>query len=55
MAVSEAQKRASKKYIAANYDFIKLRLNKGEKEEIKQMAEKEGKSLTEFIRNKIFE
>lgn len=53
MAVSNAQKRAIQKYQDANYEFIKVRLNKGEKEIIKQKADAEGKSINQYIRDKI--
>lgn len=55
MAVSEAQKRANEKYIKANYEFIKVRLRKGQKDLIKAEADKAGKSLNEYILNRIFE
>lgn len=51
---TEAQKRANAKYKANNYEFIKLRLNKGEKEKIKALAEAEEKGINEYIRSKIF-
>lgn len=53
MAVSAAQRKATDKWQKENYEFIKIRLNKGEKEIIKAKADAEGKSLNEFIRNKI--
>lgn len=52
---TEAQKRAVAKYQAKNYEFIKLRLNKGQKEQLKTAAEKAGKSLNEYILSKITE
>jgi len=55
MAVSNAQKRAIQKYQDANYEFIKVRLNKGEKDIIKAAAEKENKSINQYIRDKILE
>ena len=51
--VSEAQKKAVKKYQDANYEFIKVRLNKGDKERIKEKADKEGKSINAYIVSKI--
>lgn len=51
--VSEAQKKAVKKYQDANYEFIKVRLNKGDKDRIKVKAEKEGKSINSYILERI--
>jgi len=53
MAVSNAQKRAVQKYQDANYEFIKVRLNKGEKDIIKEKADAEGKSINQYIRDRI--
>ena len=52
--MTEAQKRATEKYQKANYDFIKIRLNKGEKETIQSNAEKQGKSINQYLRDLIF-
>ena len=42
------------KYIKENYDTIKLLVPKGEKEKIKQKAEKKGfKSMSEYIKTLI--
>ena len=51
MPITEAQKRAVQKYQDANYEFIKLRLNKGEKEIIVQKAQAAGKSINQYIRD----
>jgi predicted HicB family RNase H-like nuclease len=51
--VSEAQKKAIKRYQDANYEFIKVRLNKGDKEKLKAKAEKEGKSINSYILDRI--
>lgn len=51
--ISEAQKKAIKRYQDANYEFIKIRLNKGDKDRIKAKAEKEGKSINAYIVSKI--
>lgn len=53
MAYTAAQKRATEKWQRENYDFIKIRLNKGEKEIVKEKAEVEGKSINQYIRDKI--
>lgn len=49
MAYSEAQKRATKKYMEKNLDDIKIRVPKGEREVFKAHAEKMGKSLNQLI------
>lgn len=52
---TQAQKRATEKWQKENYEFIKVRLNKGEKEQIKALAEAEGKSINEYIRTRILQ
>lgn len=52
MAATEAQKNASKTYIA-KLDEIKIRIPKGKKEEYKKLAAESGKSLNQFIIDKI--
>lgn len=54
MAMKDYQLRATKKYQEANYEFIKLRLNKGEKDKIKEKAEAENKSVNQYIRDRLF-
>ena len=49
MTISKAQQKAVAKYNKENYDEIKLRVPKGDKDKYKSMAEKEGKSLNQFI------
>lgn len=51
--MKDYQKRATKKYQDANYEFIKVRLKKGEKELIKAKADAEGKSINQYIRDRI--
>lgn len=51
--MKDYQMRAIKKYQDAHYEFIKVRLNKGEKDVLKERATKEGKSLNEYIRERI--
>lgn len=53
MAIKDYQMRAVKKYQAQNYEFIKVRLNKGERDVIKAKAEAEGKSVNQYIRDRI--
>ena len=49
MAATEAQRRASDKYIKEKLDSIMLRIPKGEKERIRSAADKKGQSLNSFI------
>lgn len=49
MAYTEAQKRASIKYMAEKTDDIRLRVPKGLKEKYQTEAEKRGSSMTQFI------
>ena len=49
MAYTEAQKKASIKYMAEKTDDIRLRVPKGYKERYKKEAEKRGMSMTQFI------
>lgn len=46
---TEAQNRATQKYIKSNYDEIKVRVKKGEKEKYKRYAESKGCSLNQLI------
>ena len=56
MTVSKAQQKAVARYMTANYDEIKLRLPKGQREDIKQHAASIGdKSVNAFIRRAISE
>lgn len=53
MAISEARKRANKKWNDANmkekYDRIQLVVPKGEREKLKEYAKQQGKSLNNWI------
>lgn len=49
MSYTDAQKRATAKYIRANLDDIKIRVPKGKREEYKTYAESKGMSLTKLI------
>lgn len=51
MAYTEAQKKASMKYIAEKTDDIRLRVKAGLKDKYKAEAEKRGISMTQFIVN----
>ena len=55
MPASKAQQRAVAKYMKNNYDEIKIRVAKGEKDKIKAHAEKQGDSLNAFISKAINE
>jgi predicted HicB family RNase H-like nuclease len=55
MAVSKAQQRAVSKYMKENYDEIKVRIAKGEKEVIKTHAEAHNESVNAFINRAIQE
>lgn len=53
MPASKAQQKAVAKYMANNYDEIKVRVSKGRKEEIKAHAESKGESLNGFVNRAI--
>ena len=55
MPVSKAQQRAVNKYMAANYDRIKLTVPKGKKETIQAHAAAQGESVNAFINRAIDE
>lgn len=46
---SEAQNKASQKYIRNNYDDIKLRVPKGQRDIYKAHAESKGTSLNKLV------
>ena len=48
MPASKAQQRAVAKYMAANYDEIKVRIPKGQKSVVQAAAEREGESLNSY-------
>ena len=52
---TQAQNKATQKYIKANYDEIKIRLPKGKKEIIKNYAIKHNESVNSFIKRIIDE
>ena len=47
--VSKAQQKAVAKYMKNNYDEIKIRTPKGQKERIKVHAESRGESMNQFV------
>ena len=55
MPASKAQQRAVSKYMKENYDEIKVRVDKGNKEKIKSHAQARGESLNGFINRDIDE
>jgi len=55
LAISDARRRANDKWNAKAYDEIKVRVYKGQKDEIKAHAEKQGESVNGFINKAIDE
>lgn len=55
MAVSKAQQKAVSKYMKENYDEIKVRVPKGQRDIIKSHAEIMGESINSFINRAISE
>lgn len=55
MTLSEAQKRANLKWNKDNIDRIQLVVRKGQKQIIKELAEKHGESLNAYIVNSVKE
>lgn len=52
---SQAQNKATQKYIKNNYDSVMIRMPKGKKEQIKAHAETKGESLNGFVNRAIDE
>lgn len=52
---TQAQNKATQKYIKNNYDSVMLRMPKGKKEQIKAHAESRGESLNGFVNRAIDE
>ncbi len=55
MAVSKAQQKAVSKYMKKNYDEIKVRVKKGERDIIRAHAESNAESVNAFIKRAIKE
>ena len=55
MAISKAQQKAVAKFNAANYDRIELRVEKGQKQVLKDHAESLGETLNGFVNRAISE
>lgn len=51
MAISEAQRKAVAKYNAKAYDRIELKVKKGQKSLIQEVAAQQGQSLNGYIKN----
>ena len=49
MPVSKAQQKAVSKYMKENYDEIKIRIPKGQKELVQAFAKSKNKSVNSFI------
>ena len=55
MTISKARHKANEKYNKNNYDTILVRVKKGEKEILQQLAHERGESLNMFITQAINE
>jgi predicted HicB family RNase H-like nuclease len=55
MPMSDAKKRADRKYREKTYEQMNIRVHKGQREKIKGHAEKHGESLAGFIDRAITE
>lgn len=54
MAVRKSQQKAVAKYMKNNYDEIKVRVQKGDRQKIAQYAEEKGMSLNAYIKDLIY-
>lgn len=55
MAVPKSNQKAVAKYMKNNYDDIKVRVKKGDREIIRKFAESHGESTNEFIKRSVYE
>jgi len=55
MPISDAQKRATMKYMKSNYDRIELKVSKGKKATLQTHADQRGESLNGFVNRAIDE
>lgn len=55
MAYSQAQNKATQKYVKENYERLYITVKKGQKEKIKTISSKCGESMNEFIQKSIEE
>lgn len=49
MAYTQAQNRATQKYIKENLEEVRFRVKKGERALVKQLADEAGQSLTQYL------
>lgn len=49
MTISQAQQRATAKYIRNNYDRLEMKVQKGQKELIVAHAKEKGETLNQFL------
>lgn len=49
MPASKAQQRAVAKYMAANYDELKIRIPKGQKQVVEAHAKDKGESINSYV------
>lgn len=54
MGVSKAQKKATENYNKSHYDVLKIYVKKGEKTELKRLANSQNMSLNQFVTEKIY-
>ena len=52
---SQAQNRATQKYIRENYDSVVIRMPKGRKDKIRDFAKENGESMNGFVNRAIDE
>lgn len=50
---TDARRKASKKYLEEKVEDIRIRVPKGEKQRIRDYADKRGKSLNQFVTDAI--
>lgn len=55
MGYTQAQNRATQKYIHNNYDQIVVRVKKGDRDKYRKAVEKKGISLNEYLVKKLDE
>lgn len=55
MAYNESAKRATMKYIKANYDRLEIKIPKGRKAYLQAEAESKGESVSSYITKALFD
>ena len=53
MPASKAQQKAVAKYMKNNYEEIKLRIKKGHKQPLQDVAKEKGESINGYIKNAV--